>query len=685
MMNKREVTLKSAARQRSARVVRQAARNTTNQLEPLYPPEIDPNALAPRRGGVPADGLLRESIRNQPLRIDTPISTDPNETVPGYDEFQLLFNGVLYGASVQVQQQHLDNGVVPLEIAAADRVHTPGEQQTLYQVSYRKWKGPPSLGYYTDYPTPIQFIVDLLPPGPTLSHPEIDSEIVKNGLTSAKLTELGDKLKAEIYSYGGHALGDDVYLIVSDSNNEYVATNPITRDDISGPLFVDYLRALIEQVDDGPVKFQYRIQDRAGNMSTDSDPTIIRVLLKAAIDDLEAPDVPIFSANDIIVDADARSGVLVEIPFHDRIEAGDQIVVNWGGRKQPPADLLPVDLQDPLWGPGGGVAIQYSEVQAALNGATRGTVDVSYEVLRGGLSIGTSPALPGVLVDLTQAGGPDPDPGTPENELLQKPTIRPPSDTGDDNEIPPDQFGQNATALIPWENTDGDPAFEEDDEIQVWWGGVAALASPYVVTDADVTNEAIPPLTVLGTVIDTGGSNPAMPVQYTATRALQPPPAGQSNTARSPIQPVDVQSLDDLPGGQPGLRGGDFYQALGTVGNRVITLAVAAGGTPFRVESYLNQAENDSVHLVAQAYLGLTGETTPVGDEYEATLSVAAGKETEPVDFPVPQGFFLIPELDAGIGHVVVKYTVTQDKPKPIPVTSRETRAVIDVRGWNQP
>ncbi|MGT0193714.1 hypothetical protein ACVHYJ_16885 [Burkholderia pyrrocinia] len=408
--------------------------------------------------------------------------------------------------------------------------------------------------------------------------------------------------------------------------------------------------------------------------------------LKAAIDDLVEPDVPIFSANDIIVDADARPpGVLVEIPFHARVEAGDQIVVNWGGRKQPPADLLAGDLQDPLWGPGGGVSIPYSEVLAALNGATRGTVDVSYEVLRESLTIGTSPALPGVLVDLTLAGGPDPDPDTPENESLQKLTIRPPSGTGDDNEIPPDQFGQDATALIPWENEDGDPAFEAGDEIQVLWDGVAALASPYMVTAADVTNAAIPPLTVLGTVITPGGSNPVLPVQYTVIRALQPPPAGQSNTARSLIQPVDVQSLDDLPGGQPGLMGGDFYQALGTVGNRVITLAVAAGGTPFRVNPYLNQAEKDSVYVEAQAYLGLTGEMTPVGNKHTATISVKAGEETEPVDFPVPREFFLISEFDAGIGHVVVKYTVTQDKPKPIPVTSRETRAVIDVRGWNQP
>ncbi|KVO19010.1 hypothetical protein WJ73_05180 [Burkholderia ubonensis] len=656
-------------------------RNAITHVEQLFDAEIDPAALAPLRGGVPADGLLLGSIRNAPLRIDIPIATDPEETVPDWDGFQLFVDGTLYGTRVDVTDQHLNDGKVSIEIAAADRVEK-GEKEP-YRIGYRKWKGPEVIGEFSDWPGTVAFIVDLTPPGPRLSKPLIDPAIVNGGLTPARLTELGDKVPAEIYSYGSQALGDDVYLIIEDSDGiQHPSLTPITRDNMSSEFFVDYPRTLIEQAVDGPVQFRYKVQDRAGHMSTDSDPEIIRVLLSGYIDDLLAPSVPVFDANDIIVDEDARAGVLVEIPFHSEIEAGDQIVVVWGGRRQLPVDLLAGDLQDPLWGPGGGVAVPYDEVLASLSGATRGTVSVSYEVLRDGGSIGASPDLENVLIDLTLPGGPDPDPDTPESEQLRVLTIRPPSGTGADNVIPSDQFGDDATAIIPWENVDGDPVFEERDVIQVLWNGVEALATPYEVTADDVTNGAIPDLTVPGSVISDGGGNPALPVQYTVTRALQPPPNGKSNTVLAPPQPVDVQSPDDLPGGPAGLLPGDFPLAQGTVGNRVVTKPVAQEGTLFQVGHYLNQAEKDSVYLEAQAYLGMTGTANPVGSKYEWTVEVEAGKENDPVELPVPEAFFFISELDKKIGHVVATYTVTQDKPNPIPVKSEEVTAIIDVRGW---
>lgn len=677
-MNKRKTVSGQTARERAARVVRSLSRqDEASVVEDLFEPEIDPAALAPLRGGAPADGLLLASIKNDVLNIRIPIKTDPTETVPDWDGFQLFIDDSLYDNRQDVVDADLTAGFVNLVIAAADRREKI--MQTPYRVRYRKWKGPSFLNQYTDWPTAIQFIVDLTPPGPHLSNPFIDPDIVKSGLTSAMLTDLGDKLPAEIYSYGFQALGDNVYLMV----NDIVSTAPITRDDVTNDFVVEYPRALIELADDGPVDFKYRVEDRAGNMSTDSDPTTIRVLLKIAIDDLEQPEVPVFAQNDIIVDADARAGVLVQIPFHDRIEAGDEIVVVWGGRDQEAREVLAADLLDPdfVFGPDGGIAVQYEEVLAALDGATRGTVSVAYKVLRDGFTIGTSPDLDDVLIDLTLAGGEDPDPTDPVHGLLLPLTIRPPSGAGPDNIIPPDQFGDDATAVIPWENKDGDPVFEEGDEIQVYWDGAAALAAPYTIEAADVVAGAVPPQTVLGTVIEAGGSNPRLPVHYTVTRTLQPPPADQSNTSLAPDQLVDVQSSDDLPGGAPGLSAGDFPEAQGTPGNRVVTIAVAQGGTLFQVAHYLNQVAGDTVFLEAQAYTGLSGGA-PVGDKLEQPIIVKDGEENDPVNFLMPQTFFLIDPLDASIGRVVVTYTVTQDRPNPIPVTSPATTAVTDVRGW---
>jgi len=639
-MNKRE-TPKVRAVSRPAGVVRQGAPTGRSGdigilKADLFAPDIEPAALANVPDGMEPDGLLFASYRDRPLQISIPL--DVAAIVPSFDKMQLILDGVEYADPVIIEESDAETGSIALEIAATDRPEKPN--QAPYRLSYQFIDG------FTDektrYSGAIQFIVDLTPPGrPSLGAAQkFPADVVAGGLSSARLTELGDQLPAEIPSYEGVTIGDRLFLQV----NDQASLVPIPTGNVGQPLPIAYPRTLIEQVDDGTLNFSYRISDRAGNMSELATAVPIKVLLKGGIEDLEAPSVPVFAANDIIVDADARAGVLVQIPLHENLEAGDAIQVIWGGIDLTPVPLLAGDLTDPLFGPEGGIRVSYATLLAALGGATRGTVGVAYRVRRDALEVGTSPPLEDVLVDLTLAGGVDPE--NPEHGLLVALTIMAQGET-DPNQIPPAKSDLDATATIPWKNVDSDPVFLEGDLIQILWNSTLALTPPYAVTADDVTAAIDLELTVPGVIILAGGSAPDLPVTYTVTRALASPPDGHSNTARAPDQPVDVRSKADLPGGEAGLLAGSFSDAMGTPPNQYISTLVARGGTPFRVDAYLNKKVGDRIEVTIQVYEGTTGElVTPVGEPHTDGHWVAAGEEAQAKDFTVPESFFFTEYLE---------------------------------------
>ncbi|WP_157654136.1 hypothetical protein [Burkholderia ubonensis] len=688
MKRLRKSALAKVGKRGSVKVVRSYIAGAL-QGPDLAPPSVDPTALGRPRPDGTHDGVLKASIRDDDLNINVPVVAEMYEN---WDAVLLILDGQRFDSPKVISADHMSSGLVDFSIPANSPFRSENFVFNPYhKVEYILFQGYTSgsggyEGAPNHYPGEIHYIVDYTAPGPNLSPPEILRwDLVKNGLTPAVWAQVGEKIEAEIASYGFQDAGDLVYLLV-----DGVPSAAETVEDFES-LFFDYGKTLVEQAQDGDVLFQYRIEDRAGNMSTDSRGVTIKKLLRIGIDDLRPPTVPDFVDKGIVIIDDVLpEGVLVEIPFNAKLVAGDKIQVVWGGQVLNAVSLSPTDLQsDPLFGgAGNGIRVLYAEVRAALGVPTRGQVTVEYRVLTSdGNDRGSSQNNPLVLVDVTQVGGERPDPEDSDNpedhDGLVPLTIRV-ATGGSDNVIPPDKFGEDATAIIPWENVDGEDAFVEGDEVQVFWKDkdTPVLAEPRVISDQDVQDKVDLEVPVDGGIITDGGSNPQMPVWYVGTRFLESPPDDQINKSKARNQLVNVQSRSDLPGGDTGLNPGDFPDAEGPALNRHIDRRVAQGGTRYEIEPYDNQSEFDYVDLVAQIYDNPGTGGNPVGPDHRETKR--AGSDNLPVEFLLPEAYFLNDVVGDRVGRIEVVYTVRQDKPGAIPVSpARASRATLDTRPIN--
>ena len=660
----------------------------------LLRPTLDPDFLAPPPPEGPADNVLLVGVENQPLTISWTISVDPAS--PGADDtFQLEFgtdpnNLVPYKLAQDIDDAQYQYGdVIDTLIDAIDR---PGDPDTnspphdgsnvTYYVRGHYHLGPANEELYSD---PISFIVDLVPPGYrtlTLTEPDIDPSIVASGLTDTILTVLGDKVDADIGVYGRETPGDVIWLYV-DNERSLVSTPVAPGNNITS---VEYPRELIARAGDGPRRaFRYQAQDRAGNVSPLSRPVYIDVQLAPIIPNLRKPTVPIFTANGIITDADARVPVLVEIPGNAAIADGDTIVVTWGTTELGEVDVPPGYAgEDPLFGPGGGVEVPYAVIQDELAPATRGTVDVTYEVITGSVSRGVSPPEQNVLVDLTLAGGVDPTPDDPKHGNLLPLTIRSMDPAAPPNVIPAGLTAQNATATIPWRGKDNTVVFALGDTIQVWWNGAAALTSPRPIEQSDIDADDELTLTVLGTVIDGENVGDKL-VWYTVTHALVAPPPDQVNVSPAPDQTVEVRSTAELPGGLPGLDEGEYTERIKTNINYpegVIGPNEARGGTPFLIPAYINKAAGDEIRLEVQPYIRNPLPGTKIGPPYVYTYTVKTGEELIDQELPLEQEMFFLPDYLAGrLGKSEAIYWVQSDKTTGKGVESKSIWISVDTRG----
>lgn len=228
---------------------------------------------------------------------------------------------------------------------------------------------------------------------------------------------------------------------------------------------------------------------------------------------------------------------------------------------------------------------------------------MSYRILRNGISAGTPDTPATVQVNLHQAGGEDPDPETPENENLGTPSLL--SASGQSNLVPPADFEKDATLTVPWFRTDAPTlaAFIAGDVVTLRYG--ATDLAPRTITAQDVTDAKNLTVTLASATIVGEGSGPAIPLQFSVTRTLA---AGGPNTSTSPIQPVKVSGVDELPGGGQPLVALKVPEAEGvdpdpTRPDRlIIGRAQGKDGTNFVIPAYVNQNPGDVINVSMVVY-----------------------------------------------------------------------------------
>lgn len=640
---------------------RDLAKTRSKGPPPLLPAIVPPSAFAPVPPGSAPDGLLKAAVRNDTLRIIVPYPVD--ELDPLFeDAVFLLLDGERVGPPIMITD---DNKNLPLEFDLPADVRTEGVHQLGYSL-YSFF-----FGEELKQGPAINIIVDLTPPGlPFLGRMEFDREIEQNGLTSQKLTELGDILKGKVPSYNGYATGD---IIVSMIDGVPISPpHEVGAGQVGGDVIINFSRAALEAAGDGRKRFDYEITDRAGNKSSVAEPTYINTALLGAISDLGAPKVAAYD-DGIINDADARLPVTVEIPGNARIEEGDVIVVSWGGQLLPPALVGPSHVgQDPLFE----VLVPYTTVRMSwTNGVT--PVDVSYTVYRGGLALGTSPATP-VEVNMDLPGGPDPDPETPVHDQLDPLLVQ--GASGEDNVIPPADSGLDATAFIPFRNKAGADVFRLGDEVEVIWDGqVANNWRP--VTSGEIAAGLPIEVTIPASIVSIRSGD--IPVYYRIRRQAN----GSSNPpiyniTIGPVQLVLVSTTGDLPGGGQPL-------PLSVFTNRDVdrnalsrTIVERDNGSPLSIPLYVNKKLGDKILVNVQLYWGVTGTSDPHGTPYTHTHTV--GPDDEGTDWRpvVPKEFFfqLIGQGRPAVGHARATYTVSNGATGAGGISSGETPVILDMR-----
>ncbi|UPG87736.1 hypothetical protein L2Y94_10385 [Luteibacter aegosomatis] len=535
----------------------------------------------------------------------------------------------------------------------------------------------------------LSIVKDTLPPGGRLLGPIVfAADLVENGLSSEKLTDLGNILKGDINDFYRMEEGDIVhpFIIYPDAyapsvefdelveagtavqGNVYV----IKQDDIDKKnIELEFTRAQLETLDtlsvEGQLIFAYYVVDKIGNRSINSPATYLKTLLKDAPSELKPPVIDLFSDDGIINEGDARTPITVKVPSYTNVRNGDAIEVYWGDERVAQGVVDGIDEAAPgefILEP----EVSYGDLQRVPE---RYTVDVTYKAFRFDIAT-TSPPLEDVLVDLTIPGGPDPKPGTPINENLVAPTVQG-AVTTDPNVINPPDTKQPATATIPGTTVDDEDAFAEDDRIQLYWNGVAE-GPVHTVLATEVGADI--PLTVAPETL--AASSGDVPVHYTASRDVDDGQGGTvENTALSPTQIVKVFNDGDLPGGPEGLGDGEFTEA-----NRFNAINLAAaqsgGGTPFVTPAYINKKLGDVMTLTFVQYVTDDGTGVPIEESrYEPTHVVGPDDVGKEYEFLIPTDNLLL--ASGTVGHSArASYHVKAANG--LEATSDETFVLIDLR-----
>ncbi|WP_296246583.1 hypothetical protein [Pseudomonas sp. UBA4194] len=617
--------------------------------------------------------LIPASKNNAPFKIAIPFHTSMSD-----------------GDAIQLMLDDAPVNVPPLEVAElggefvrefpADLAHG------IYNVTYEV-KDP---GGNVVAGTPqIKLRIDRVAPGGTRMPTLVFApEVIAQGITRDKLVPnaSGDPvLKVTLPDYFGMEDFDEVKphyratsggaeLIIAGAQKIVPAGGAGTDLELEIPL------AGLQAMNDGVRWFGYTLTDLAGNISSGrADEVELAVVISdAPVDaDLALPDIALFSDDGLISEADARTPVRVRIPQIPKALGGDEVIFYLGTSSTSRLRIDTADLAKPF-------VLEFDlPYDFVANGGGTGspqryTDEGYYEIYRGVTHMASSGANP-VAVDITVAPGPDPNPGTPENELLRVLTVV--ADSGATDIIDSTDLEKDAKVIIPFFADTATPPGDNDylrerDVITVYWNGVA-LADRYTIAAGDELAKL--DLQVTATSAEMKAGRPGMrPVHYTVTRAVSTTPP-VNNVALAFAKDVQVISMDLLPGGPGGLPAAEFTER--TPASNSLNKAQLEDGTPFRVLlDYANVAVGDKIKLTLQGYYGMTGSGTPTPNttlvlDYDLTeddMQHLPGGPVKVHDFDIAVSYFSKKWVlePVGRGSVTAVYSIDGEYGEGGPSTS---------------
>lgn len=285
--------------------------NSSDASQTLPPATIADEQLAPPPPApLPPDGLVLASIAGAPVVVFVPW---PPSALVG-DTVQLLLDGNLVGQARPLSEQDQNNGVAPAFVAAADRPH-----ETTYALGYDVHY---VLGNTHERGATTPLTVDVTPPGRTyLAALEVDPDIVARGLDAETLAQLGDKLPALAAGYEGEAPGDTLVGYI----DTQPGTAPVQVPAVPGELVLEFTGDALRAAGDGLRVLQYRVTDRAGNVSALSRPQ--GLVLALGSNPLPAPTLD--QASGAVLElVGAQAGATARIKYPDMAQ-GETVTLTW--------------------------------------------------------------------------------------------------------------------------------------------------------------------------------------------------------------------------------------------------------------------------------------------------------------------------------------------------------------------
>jgi len=545
---------------------------------------------------------------------------------------------------------------------------------------------------------PYVMRIDLNPAGdgdlPTIQF----DDAYYQGISRQDIIDGGNTLTGHIAAYFDMKKGDIIQCYVQNRQGGPQVTGPeviVASETDAGHDCVFSLAQLDAAVSVGEVDFWYTVTDRAGNIATAAK-TALPMLVTGAPDKLLAPRLP--PDDGLVIEEDARRPSKVEIPQFGHGAIGDTLYLYFESKASDgtlttvgpvPVDgaLAAGDLPANPDNPDPTKSIRTIEVAYATFSALQPktaagvlepiySLDIWYEVRRGAFKGMMSPRYT-TGVDLTLAGGPDPNPDTPINENLLPPTLQEKDGVGTPNVFPVGYAGP-PEAIIPHlsNETPAKEVFADGDTVQLYrfFNGINDVAvGP--ATPATVGAD----LKIVLAATDLLPGHPSY--YYRIARTLTPGPG--VNEALSPQQSVEVKDTNGLPGGPDALPYVVFREApVNTAGYMSIGTR-GYDGTFLRIYQYLNMAADDVIEATWLPNRKLTGNPdtedmapvvlpkyTVVAADLQAKDDYVEGDPTKPpvpdmrvyVDIPISYKQLrdvVSPTGIRGYGSARVTYTVT--------------------------
>ncbi|GFM83720.1 hypothetical protein PSCICN_44120 [Pseudomonas cichorii] len=579
-------------------------------------------------------GLLPISELNNPVTVDLEVWTGAQ---PGYT-YTLYWDG----KTVSPEKPILDT-------------HRPGDPLTLEIPIDLLTEGTHTLQYQTSNPESqvrnesniFNLVIDLTAPGkPELSAILFPPE-VQNGLTAAELAQLGGKLDVQIAGYTGMAKHDRVQTYWGTTLGPQAT---VTEDDMGlDRVAITFTRSFLESLGETEQLVKYKVFDRAGNASIDSNPVPITLKLQDIPVNFPAPIIDP-GVGTLIDHAEAQAGVQVDIPKYPGASPFDMIKLFWGQNNP----LVPVAL--PPGNENEDIVLSLRIPYETLNQNPVGSVQVFYEVARQLDLAGTSLSST-IDVFLTL-----PIPTPLETFIVQGTSVESPNTT--DNFIDEEDYELNALGVVKW-NT----GFAISDNLNLFWGDQQKPQWYQIrATDISAARDLLVPID--NAIMRAQGTGAEIPVHYTVTRA------GNPNPVKCPVQLVTVRSKEELPGGPDGLDGPPFK--LNDVG--FIAPILNPDGADLYIAPYINIDEGQTLSLT---FKGFDKNNNPIdASNYTADRTLDKNDVTNGYTFTVPDRNLRI--LCTGFAEASFRVEPPAGSNQSA-VTSKVTRAPVNMLDSVQP